>query len=301
MQRIEHGLGVLLANGLTLIGVQFLNLALDVVNLGKLLQREPGKLAFVGCMQVEELAPRVRQAASFRDAIGKPCLVASEVVADQRSPPVAQEVTRMFAGPGLAEVVDHGLHIFEGAWGVGPEVSPVRRSFARPEHLHRRLVCVQHTAAEYLGLERIDQRLQPHPAGANPLRQSRARNGQTGAGKDGFLPVQRQVVGVLGHQHLGQQAAGGNALVDHMSSHRHLGDALALRAGPLATDVALHREHAGNIVELLGDVFANAFHRTATGAGGGVGLVADLAPGQVGWQRLAFGLLFDLGPSRWGL
>ena len=37
---------------------------------------------------------------------------------------------------------------------------------------------------------------------------------------------------------------------------------------------------------------------TATGAGGRCGLVTDLAARQMRGQRLAFGLLFDLGHSR---
>ena len=57
MQCIKYGLGVLLPNALALIGVQLLDLALDVVDLGELLQREPGKLALVRRMQVEEFAP----------------------------------------------------------------------------------------------------------------------------------------------------------------------------------------------------------------------------------------------------
>ena len=44
---------MLLADGLALIGVQFLDLTLDVVDLGELLQREAGELAFVRRMQVE--------------------------------------------------------------------------------------------------------------------------------------------------------------------------------------------------------------------------------------------------------
>ncbi|EKD96578.1 MAG: hypothetical protein ACD_23C01393G0001 [uncultured bacterium] len=105
------------------------------------------------------------------------------------------------------------------------------------------------------------------------------------------------MVRVFGHQHLGQQAGGGDAFVDHMRFNRRLGDGLALGAGPLATDVTLHREHAGHIVELFGHVFADAFHLTAALAGGRIGLVADLAARQIGRQRLAFGLLFGLRGS----
>ena len=228
MQRIEDGLGVLLPHGLALIGIELLGIALDVVDLGELLQGEPGDLAFVCRMQVKEFAPGVRQAADLGHAAGDRGLVTSEVVADQCPLPVAQEAAGMLARSGLTEVVHHRLHVFEGPWRVGPQVSPVRSALARLEHLHRRFVGVQHALAQYLGLERIDQRLQPHAAGAHPLRQGGARDSQTCACKDAFLAVQRQVVSVLGHQHLGQQARSRDAFVDHMRGNRRLGDGLAL-------------------------------------------------------------------------
>ena len=82
---------------------------------------------------------------------------------------------------------------------------------------------MQHPVAEHLGLERIDQRLQPPAAGAHPLCEGGARDGQAGARADAFLVVQRQVVSVLGHQHL---AHSGDALVDHVRIDRRLGDGL---------------------------------------------------------------------------
>jgi hypothetical protein len=44
----------------------------------------------------------------------------------------------------------------------------------------------------------------------------------TGAAEDRFLAVQRQVVSVLGHQHLRQQPGGGDALVDDVRIDRRL-------------------------------------------------------------------------------
>ena len=61
MQRIEHRFGVLLSNALALLGVQLLDLALDVVDLAQLLQREPGQLTFIRRVQVKEFAPSVRR------------------------------------------------------------------------------------------------------------------------------------------------------------------------------------------------------------------------------------------------
>ncbi len=78
----------------------------------------------------------------------------------------------------------------------------------------------------------------------------------TGALEDGFLPVQRQVVEVLGHEHLGQQARRRQTLVDDVRGDGRLHDPLAALADPLAADVTLHREDAGLVVQLLGDVFA---------------------------------------------
>ena len=86
---------MLLPNALALIGVQLLDLALDVVDLGELLQREPGNLGFVGRMQVKEFAPRMRQAAD------------PERVNDFATPSVMNLLCR---------AVDCG-------WGVSPEVA----------------------------------------------------------------------------------------------------------------------------------------------------------------------------------
>ena len=84
-----------------------------------------GQLAFIGCVQVEELAPGVGHAADFGNTLFEAGLVAREVVADQLAVPLAEEVACMFASTAGAEIVDHGLHIGEGRGAVGPHVSTV--------------------------------------------------------------------------------------------------------------------------------------------------------------------------------
>lgn len=150
---------MVLANRLALVGADPLGLTFHGIDLGKLLQREFGNLTLVGRVQVEELAPCMRQAAHLGHATGDQRLVAAEVVTGQTAPPVAQECPSMFTRARFAEVVDHGLHIFECPRGVGPEVGPVRLAVARLEHLHRRLIGMQHAVLEHLSLERIHQRL----------------------------------------------------------------------------------------------------------------------------------------------
>lgn len=99
VQRIEHRLAVLLSNLLALIGIEIFDIALDVVNLGELLQREPSYLTLVGRMQIEEFASGMRQATDFRYAVGKPGFVATEVITDQAALPVTQEGPCMLTGP----------------------------------------------------------------------------------------------------------------------------------------------------------------------------------------------------------
>ncbi len=48
---------------------------------------------------------------------------------------------------------------------------------------------------------------------------------------------------------------------------------------------------AGDIVQFLSHIFANALPLATAGAGGGVGLMVNLDSGQLRRQGLAFGLL----------
>lgn len=53
-------------------------------------------------------------------------------------------------------------------------------------------------------------------SGTYPFDQGGTRDLNAGPGKNLFVVVQRQVVGILGPQHLGQQPRGGDAFVDHL-------------------------------------------------------------------------------------
>jgi len=57
----------------------------------------------------------------------------------------------------------------------------------------------------------------------------------------------------------------------------------------------LDGEHTGNVIELLGHVFADALERAAARAGGRLGFVADIDARQVCRQRRAARLLLVLG------
>lgn len=116
---------------------------------------------------------RVSDASDFRDAQFESGLVAAIVIAHELAAPRSHELSGMFAGTAAGEVVDHGLQIGEWRRAVRPPVSPMRLALAVRQHLHRRLVGVQHVALQELFAKRIDQRLQPY---LDPdLRQPRRR------------------------------------------------------------------------------------------------------------------------------
>lgn len=173
----------------------------------------------------------------------------------------------MFARAAGREVIDDGLEVFEHARAVRPEVGTVRLLLARRQHRHGCLVGMQHAVTKHLVLECVHQGLQLHAAGSDPLGQRGARQRHASPGEDALLPVQRHVIGILGHENLSQQARGGDALVDHLRGNRCLNQGLATGAGPLAADVALDREHTRRVVELLAHVLADALERAAAGTG----------------------------------
>lgn len=105
--------------------------------------------------------------------------------------------------------------------------------------------------------QRIDQGLKLHASLAHPLCQGRTRDGQTGTTEDLFLSIQRQVVGELGHHHMGQQARCWDALIDYLRRHRRLDQRFALAADPFPTNVLFDGEHARRVVQLLTDIFAD--------------------------------------------
>ena len=66
-------------------------------------------LTIVGCGQLEELAPSMRQATSLCHTQAEAGLLAGVVVANQAAAPVAQECAGVQTGARLAEVIDHRL------------------------------------------------------------------------------------------------------------------------------------------------------------------------------------------------
>jgi hypothetical protein len=73
-QRVQQRTRLLLAQRGPFLGVQVLELRLDLVNAGELRKRILGNLALVGGMQVEKLVLGMRQAPRFGHPCWKPAL-----------------------------------------------------------------------------------------------------------------------------------------------------------------------------------------------------------------------------------
>mmetsp|Transcript_39082 Transcript_39082/g.91536 ORF Transcript_39082/g.91536 Transcript_39082/m.91536 type:complete len:338 (+) Transcript_39082:3007-4020(+) len=170
---------------------------------------------------------------------------------------------------------------------IHPHVGLLRLALARREQRHRRLVDMDHAVAEDVLLEQSHQRHQSNAADAQPLRHARARDVHPRARVDLGLPVQRQMIVVLGHGHLREQPRRGDALVDHLPRHRCGLDRLATGAGVLAADMTQHEELRGNAIQLLADLFADAFERLSAGAVRLLDLVVTVDARQARGQGLA--------------
>ena len=93
---------------------------------------------------------------------------------------------------------------------------------------------------------------------ADPVGQRRAVEPDALAGVDLRLPVKRQVIGVLGDQHLGDQRLGGHAAFDNPRRRRHLDHRALARAAAIARAARdQHPERGRHDVEPLGYVLAD--------------------------------------------
>jgi hypothetical protein len=80
-----------------------------------------------------------------------------------------------------------------------------------------------------------------------------------------------------------------------VGGHRRLHQGFALGAGAGAANVTFDRKGTRRVVELLGNLFADALHLAAAGAGGRVRLVVNLGARQFRRQRFTFRLALRFG------
>ncbi len=111
-------------------------------------------------------------------------------------------------------VAEHHRGCFLAAGGsvvahVHPQPPGLGRAATRVEHRHRRIVGMQLGGAEHVALEGANQRIEQVEALAHPFGERRAFQLDAFSGVDLRLAVQGQVIGVLRHQHVCEQARAG--------------------------------------------------------------------------------------------
>src|SRR5665213_1888294 len=84
-----------------------------------------------------------------------------------------------------------------------------------------------------MGADRLNNRVERHDAGANPIRERRGTDLDSLPGKGVALPVQRLMQQELRDQHHGKQARTSKATWDWMRGCRSLGNPFAVSAGEL--------------------------------------------------------------------
>ena len=113
------------------------------------------------------------------------------------------------------------------------------------------------------------------------------------AGVDLLLPVVRQVITEAADHGVGLQARRWQCVVKDLGGCWLLEQQLAAATGPLAPDLALHKELRRHDVQTLADVLAHAHHRLAAfgrRAVGVLGLDSGVHPRQVWRQCFTLGL-----------
>ena len=128
---------------------------------------------------------------------------------------------------------------------IGPQPPGLGLAASRIEHRHRRVVGVQ-----LVGRQHVAARAH-RPAAATSARcpatqSARVERSSSTPSRaiDLRLPVQRQMIGILGHHHMGEQPGAGKPRVDRPRRRRQLHDPSAARAGELRAHMADHLEVA---------------------------------------------------------
>jgi hypothetical protein len=130
-------------------------------------------------------------------------------------------------------------------------------------HGQRGVVREDHRASQHVALEQRHQGHQQLGRAQRPVAQRLARHRGVVAGQDALDTRQRVVVGVLGHQHVRQQAGAGVAARQRRALRPCRADragAASVLAAVLAPHVLQHLQPRRRVLQRLADLLADAHH-----------------------------------------
>ncbi len=248
MQALQHWSGPGLSDRSTL----FARTAPDVL-LNAIERSDPieclcsnGRTFLVG-VDVVELAPHVSPASSLNDvtALVYPAeagvgisLQSSAEGLQVCNRPFALAVRRVLEPHCRWPVISGGSIISD----VRPQPPGFRRSPARLQHRHRRVVGVQLCAREHVFAECSDQRVYEPRSAPKPVRPSRSVDFHALACVDLGLAIQRQGVSKLANRHVREQPWSRQGALDRPAGRPHLNNSLAATAAELGPHMPNHLE-----------------------------------------------------------
>src|ERR1700733_15267650 len=139
---------------------------------------------------------------------------------------------------------------------VGPEACRPGLATAGRKHGNRRVVGVKLASCEHVLLNRVDQGREQLTGSTYPTCQRRALNLNSLASVDLRLAIERQMIAELRDQHVGQQPWSGKTAFDRTRRRRCFNHAVAPVAGELRPHMANDLEAIRDVLQLLGDIFA---------------------------------------------
>ncbi len=158
--------------------------------------------------------------------------------------------------------------------GVAPQAPGLGPAPARVEHRQGRVVGEDPRRAHDVPVQQVPERLQPPARPADPVAQGRAVELDPVPGEDRRLAVERQEVGILGHQHVREQRLRGHPAGDRPLRRRGLHHRfLAGSAGIAGSADHLHPVLGGDNVEHLAHVLAD---QVQAAAAAGAALVLEV-------------------------
>ena len=176
--------------------------------------------------------------------------------------------------------------------GIGPDLAGLRSLPSRLEHRRGGLIGKQSLGSSQSLEDVVAQGAQIPRCASDPVCKGGAVKLDALPGIDLRLPVERQVIGILGDQHLRDQRFGGDAAFDDPCRRRSLDDRALTRTAAIARTAGnQHAEGGGDDIEAFSHILADLVECAAAA---GTGLIFDiddlLDPLEMGRQRPAVGL-----------
>ena len=178
--------------------------------------------------------------------------------------------------------IEDGWRGISGMGALVADIDPkaARRGLAEPggEHRHGRVVGVKRAPGHGMLADRLGQGCQQRRRRSDPIGQGGTVEIDAFAGIDLGLAVQRQMVGILGHQHMGEQSRARPPALDRQGRHRRLHDRFTQAADDLGADMPDDLE-LGDALQHLGLVLAEPAQLSAAS----LATTAEIAIGDARW------------------